>query len=259
MFKRIIKDNFNGCSTREDYLKIRLELKRFGEDNFRKELEVMRMKFNPFAKIIAGKGNVRYTDYGDFILTIDKFDNSDHYLLLPKDISYFNVLTLKREDLKMLETMKKIVSKHMGEDNVLFFHCYPFNSIHSIHLHIVKKDVYKPRSNDLTIDDVIYVLENENIMVLNFPDVSLIDDWFKDNVLSLLNIYIISLILVQKTENTLIDYAIDFVLDYLLKEKKIDGKVHILEYFKEEKETLEDIGKTLLYVARKPELLETKK
>jgi hypothetical protein len=258
MFKRKIKERFKGCYTREDFLKIRRELKNFGEDNFKKEYNLISSKYNPFIKLILGKTRDNCIDYDDFILTPDR-DHKDHYLLLPKDTSYFNILTLTKKDIPMLKNMKEIIINNLG-DKVLFFHCYPFNSIHTIHLHIFEKDTYIHKTNDLNIDDVIFVIENEDILNLNILNnedkyKNIIKDWFKTKDISLLNIYVISLILIEETKEEnkkeLIPYALNYILGYLDIEKD-----KILDYYKEEKDTLESIGKILFHVSKNSNLLQ---
>ena len=164
MFKKHIKERFKGCCTREDFLKIRRELKNFDEEIFKKEYEIISSKYNPFIKLILGKTKDICIDHGDFVLTPDR-DHKDHSLLLPKDTSYFNILTMTKKDLPMLKNMKEIIKNNLGEKE-LYFHCYPFNSIHTLHLHIFSKSTYNHRSNDLNIDDAIFVIENENKLSL---------------------------------------------------------------------------------------------
>ena len=259
MFKKKIKEKYDGCNTRESFLKIRRELKNF---KFEKELEFLKRKFNVFDRMILGNSKDKYIDYGNFILTYDRFDPKDHYLLIPKNTSYFNVLTLKKEDISMLQEMKNIIKEHLGE-KILYFHCYPFNSVQTLHLHSVDKKNYEDRKNNLFIEDVIYVLENENIMNLGIENKiseyeELVKNWFKNNSFSLLNIYALSLIIIEqsnfekKDKKDLIPYSINFILEFL----EEDNKKEILQYFNEEKESLECIGDILLYIAKNPNLLQ---
>jgi len=269
MFKKKIKEKYDACNTRELFLKIRKELKNF---NFKKELEFLKKKINVFDRMIlgidkskTGSSKDKYVNYGNYILTYDRFDVKQHYLLIPKDISYFNVLTLKKEDISMLIDMKKVIKENLGEKN-LYFHCYPFNSVHTLHLHAVDEKDYVSRKNNLFIDDVIYVLENENIMNLGIEDrlndfKELVRNWFENHELSLLNIYTLCLIIIEQSEKnenkkSLISYSINFILDILLTEGKIDEKETALKYFFEEKESLEAIGEMLLYIAKNPILLQ---
>ena len=78
--------------------------------------------------------------------------------------------------------------------------------------------------------------------------------FFKKDI-SLINIYTICLILIEQcgleNKKELIPYSLDYVLDFL------DGdKQKILNYYKEEKETLNSIGELLLYVSKNPKLLQ---
>lgn len=163
MIKTLLREKYKQCCTREDFFNMRQELKNCNLEVFEKEMDMLKLKSNPLAKIVLGKSLEKYVDFGKLILTVDKFDKT-HYLLIPKDLSYFNVLTLKKEDIPLLQDMKAIIKKHVGEDYVLFFHCYPYNSIHTLHLHVIQKEYYVFRNNNLNIEDVIFVLENEEEM-----------------------------------------------------------------------------------------------
>ena len=260
MFKKNIKEKYDGCNTRELFLNIRRELKdgsKYGNGDG-KELESLKKKINVFDRMILGTSKDKYIDYGNFILTRDRFDIKEHYLLIPKDISYFNVLTLEKKDIPMLEDMKKLVKRILNE-KILYFHCYPFNSVHTLHLHVVDEKDYVPRKNNLMIDDVIYVLKNENVMNLEIENrlqqfEEIVKDWFKTRELSLLNIYTLALIIIEqsgaKDKKKIIPYAVDFILDFF------QEKDTILKYFLEEKESLDSIGEMLLYVSKNPNLLQ---
>lgn len=118
-----------------------------------------------------------------------------HRLLIIKDdtIRHFNVLTfgmdddginneLLQQDIDLLKQMKDAALLYVDKVRIngldgpdgetwsnnigLFFHCFPFNSVQSLHLHIVdlnKKGpaFYKYENQNLPIDEVIKVLENE--------------------------------------------------------------------------------------------------
>ncbi len=165
MIKALLREKYKQCCTRNDFFNMRQELKNFNLDVFEKEMDMLKLKSNPLAKIVLGRSMEKSVDFGKLILTVDRYDKN-HYLLIPKDLSYFNVLTMKKEDVQLLQDMKAIVKKHVGEDYVLFFHCYPYNSLHTLHLHVIQKAHYVFRNNDLDIEDVIFVLENEE----NFID-----------------------------------------------------------------------------------------
>jgi len=274
MFKKLIKGKYNGCDNPEDYLKIRLELR---DLDFSKELDFLKSKLNVFDKMILQRSKDKYIDYGNFILTMDRFDEKEHYLLIPKNISYFNILTLKESDIPMLEEMKILVKEHLGEKK-LFFHCYPFNSVHTLHLHAVDPKNYSHRKNNINIDDVIYVLKNENVLALGIENIeeiyNIIRNWFSENVISLLNIYVLSLIIIKKGKKEngvnegnggnvgnkvkkengenkkLIPYALDLIINFLISENKLDEKEKILEYYREEKETLEAIGNLMINISK---------
>jgi hypothetical protein len=158
MFKKSILDNFYGCCSKDDFCNIRKELKKYGEEKLKGELEV---KEDPFSDMVLGKSKEIYFDCGDFILTCDRY-NSNHKLLIPKNLSYINVIFLKKEDIPVLEKMKETIKNNLRGENTLFFHCYPFNSIQTLHLHIINSDYYYPQQNDINIEDVISVLLEED-------------------------------------------------------------------------------------------------
>jgi len=158
MFAKYIKEKYKDCYTKETFYNIRKDLEKHDKELFSKELEFLNERYNPLANIVLNKSRDKYVDYGNFILTQDKY-NKMHFLLIPKNLSYFNVLTLKKEDIVMLNEMKKLIFKHLGTDYILYFHCYPYNSIHTLHMHVVHKNSYIFKNNNLMIDDVIYVLE----------------------------------------------------------------------------------------------------
>jgi hypothetical protein len=165
MFRELIRRKYNECCNRESYINFRKELENFGADKFNKELETLSGKFNPLSKIVLSieRGeNIgeQYVDFGKYILVRDKFANK-HFLLIPKDLSYFNVLTLGKRDLSMLCEMKDLILERFGKNYILFFHCYPYNSVHTLHMHVVQEEFYMGKNNNLILEDVIYVLSNE--------------------------------------------------------------------------------------------------
>jgi hypothetical protein len=178
MFKIFVRNKYKEICTRKNFLEIREDLKNF---SFNEELTLLKKRNNPLIKIVQGKSNDKYVDFGKLILTVDKFDKN-HFLLIPKDLSYFNVLNMSLKDIPLLQDMKSLVSKHVGQDFVLFFHCYPYNSIHTLHLHIVESKFYVPKNNDLLIDDVIYVFQYEEILSSFFSVNSLSSINMKDAV-----------------------------------------------------------------------------
>ena len=201
MFKAIVKKKYNKCCTQIDFLKIRNNFRKLTETpettknqetpkkqetsettettenqessenqeikrQIYEEIENLQKQRNPFTDIITGNRVEQHFDYGEYILISDKY-SKHHYLLIPKDVSYFNVLTLKHKDVYILKNMESIIYNNIGNEYELFFHCYPFNSIHSLHLHIVPKSLYKARRNDLKLSDVVEVLEHENIIIIS--------------------------------------------------------------------------------------------
>lgn len=79
----------------------------------------------------------------------------------------FNILTIN--DVSFLERMKKNAQMYTdarGWKNYgLYFHCFPLNSVQSLHLHIVNLDTIGPhyatqQTKNLSIDDAISVIAN---------------------------------------------------------------------------------------------------
>ena len=105
--------------------------------------------------------------------------SKNHRFLLIKDLSWklFNVLIigLNKEDiiesLNLMNRMKEVsinFAKTNGWSNNigLYFHVYPLNSVHSLHLHIVDMGVlgesfYNSYYKNLSLDIVIEVLSEE--------------------------------------------------------------------------------------------------
>ena len=104
-----------------------------------------------------------------------------HEFLIPRDTYWknFNVLTLGIEGNKQelenevakLKEMKEIAVKYAtnngwGKNVGLYFHCYPLNSVNTLHLHIVDLCNTGPsyeaqNGKNLSIHTVIECLENE--------------------------------------------------------------------------------------------------
>lgn len=108
-----------------------------------------------------------------------------HRFLIPRDRHWanFNVLTIGlsedgphglKNSIEYLETMKKAALAYVQRDSSngwskntgLYFHCFPFNSIQYLHLHIVDLDFTGPAfghyfHKNLSIDDVIDQLKDE--------------------------------------------------------------------------------------------------
>eukprot|EP00931_Biecheleriopsis_adriatica_P058245 TRINITY_DN3461_c0_g1_i5.p1 TRINITY_DN3461_c0_g1~~TRINITY_DN3461_c0_g1_i5.p1 ORF type:complete len:789 (-),score=128.53 TRINITY_DN3461_c0_g1_i5:181-2547(-) len=100
--------------------------------------------------------------------------SKNHRFLILKDLQWenFNVLTLKKKDIKTLKEMKEAamcwVSGMRGwsspEHTGLYFVTYPLTSVHALHLHIVDLKCVGPsfarlQRKMLPIDDAIQVLE----------------------------------------------------------------------------------------------------
>ena len=180
MFKRKIKEKNRTCNTKEDFLEIREELKRFGIANFIWDMEnlkifsngIINKKNNPFAKLIEKYDNdIRkkrdFTNNEDYIMVSSIYDEK-HKLLIPKSFDWetFNVLTLSKKHIPMLQKMKEIaieyVTKQKYKEYFLCFHCYPFNSVHTLHLHIVNCELepyFLSKNNNLSLDIVLECLE----------------------------------------------------------------------------------------------------
>ena len=175
-FKEILRNKkITGSSEIEDYIKIRNTLQEYGLDKFYLEMEKEKIfingyintRNNPFAKMILNRSNEKFFECQDFILT-SSLHNTYHKLLIPKKLEwyYFNILTLTKEEIPILKRMKFIALTYVLEKRIknygLYFHCYPFNTVNTLHLHIVDLDQepkFQYNSNNLTLDDTIRALE----------------------------------------------------------------------------------------------------
>ena len=156
--------------------------------------------FNPFARIISGKTENPCKDLcpnKNYIILQNKPINDEHwqdsspewlgigsmskkhkFLAIMSDRwSTFNILSCGldqfglEECIKMLDEMEKIALEYTIQNNWsnnigLYFHCYPFNSVQSIHLHIVDCDTMGPsfehnNYKNLSISDAKFVLMKE--------------------------------------------------------------------------------------------------
>lgn len=161
--------------------------------------------FNPFARIIAGKMENPCKDTiinsDEFILFRNRPENDEHWhdsspewigkasmsenhkflSILDDNWSTFNVLTFVCDNnvdhkdydniIFLLNQMEYIAidytKKHNWSENIgLYFHCLPFNSIYTLHLHIVDLDKVGPTFNhlnykNLSLNDVREVLCEE--------------------------------------------------------------------------------------------------
>ena len=183
MFKKLVKEKMKTCNSIEDYAQIKKLLEEYGIEKFRQEMEDMKIfkrleqeegqiqinpENNPFAQMLFGKYQNQFEEMErDFIL-IDSDANLTHKFLVPKilDWNCFNVLTLTEKHLPLLKQMKALAFLYAFENRIrkfgLFFHCYPFNTVHMLHLHIVDLNVesqFLNKTNNLKVDDVITYLE----------------------------------------------------------------------------------------------------
>lgn len=164
------------CSSKGDYIKMREYLKDYGIDKFYNEMEnknVFKNEClveidNPFVKMIKNLSNKEqeFIDIGSYILITCNY-NKKHKLLTPKRLDWksFNVLTLDKKDLPMLYEMKElsemIISIFEWKNTCVCFHCFPFNSVQALHLHIVdlSSEPNFHLQNNLSIDDVISTIQ----------------------------------------------------------------------------------------------------
>lgn len=93
-----------------------------------------------------------------------------HVFMTCKNLHWtnFNIITIK--DVSFLRRMKENAEKYAearGWNNYgLYFHCFPLNSVQSLHLHIVNLDTTGPhfktqQVKNLAIDDAIVILNNK--------------------------------------------------------------------------------------------------
>jgi len=95
-----------------------------------------------------------------------------HVFITTKDLQWkrFNVISMDTNDIDFLKEMKE-AGKHYANQRKwtkvgMYFHCFPYNSVQSLHLHVVnlanKGPALKYHAHkNLPIDSVIVVLENE--------------------------------------------------------------------------------------------------
>lgn len=168
MFKSLVRKRMKTCWNSQDYIQIRELLKQYGVEKIYQEIDCFEngktSKKDPFARMICGELLDQFVDIGDFIIVTPP-NNPYHKLLTPKILEqeYFNILTLSSKDIPLLEKMKEIALNYVNIDNYgLYFHCYPFNTVYCLHLHIVdldKEPLFNNKINNLNIDDVINVLK----------------------------------------------------------------------------------------------------
>jgi len=93
--------------------------------------------------------------------------------------------------------------------------------------------------------------------------IEIIDEWFENHTISILNIYILSLIIIEqnyvKDKKDKINSMINLILDILFEKGKEINKEEILKDIENELETLEEIGKLTLELSNNPDLLQKNK
>lgn len=175
---KIIRDKFPKCRTVKEFQSIRNEMELYGKERFYQEMEkegafldkIIHFHNNPFGQMMLGKKEEEFIKLGSNYILVDNLENPRHKFLVPRIFSWesFNVLTLDKNHLYLIEEMKEMGIKYGRENKYkelgLFFHCYPYNTVHCLHLHIV--DLFshpevKTKTNNLDIDIVLKVLKND--------------------------------------------------------------------------------------------------
>src|SRR5665647_1175052 len=151
MFRLLALNKLKKCCTVEDYRQIKNLLEEYGIEKFYKEMEKIGIFTNeqinpinnPFAKMVLGKSSDQWEEIDEEFIVIDSNENLTHKFLVPKslDWEYFNVLTLSKKHVPLLKRMRNTAFLYVFIHRIrkfgLFFHCYPFNTVHILHLHIV--------------------------------------------------------------------------------------------------------------------------
>jgi len=168
--------------------------KRFvGDDDF---LTVGTNPFNPFARfasLVMPNDAPRYGISQEFMVCHNRPENDaewndptstrgsmagpdangpGHVFMTSTNLHWtkFNIITIN--DVPFLNHMKQnaeIYVEARGWNNYgLYFHCFPLNSVQSLHLHIVNLDTVghhfnSQRTKNLTIDDAITAISNNTI------------------------------------------------------------------------------------------------
>ena len=160
-FKLLVQESMARCWSASDYMYIRRLLHKYGIDRFKQEVD---MGDNDLSLIINGKLENECTDVitsNDFtLIQPSNAYGKRHRLLCPnpsilellfgdKAWMGFNVLTFEGGHISLLDQMESIAMQYTRDygwsKNVeLYFHCYPFNSINTLHLHIVDLECVKP-------------------------------------------------------------------------------------------------------------------
>ena len=166
-FELLVKEAMVTCWNKQEYKRIRYMLSIYGLDKLKEELD---LGDNALSLIISGEHVNRCTESirsNDFTL-IEPTDTigNKHRLLCPNPSilkSLFglntwtvsNVLTFdvsgdSTQYIKLLDEMESIATQYTVDYNwskniALYFHCYPFNSVNTLHLHIVDLNDVNPR------------------------------------------------------------------------------------------------------------------
>jgi hypothetical protein len=176
MFRNYALNKMKKCCTIEDYAMIRNLLDEYGIEKFRFEMEekgifignTINTKNNAFAEMVLGKKSHQWEEIDEDFILIDSNENITHKFIVPKMSEWdsFNVLTLSKKHVELLKRMRNIAFLYAFEYRIrkfgLYFHCYPFNSVHTLHLHIVDLNTepeFLNKTNNLKLDDIISYLE----------------------------------------------------------------------------------------------------
>jgi hypothetical protein len=166
-FEIAVKESLVTCWNKHEYLHIRRMLVEYGIDKFKSEIE---LRDNHLSLIVSGKHPNKCTDAirsDKFVLIQPPSDTigDRHKLLCPSDRynqcptasddwTIFNVLTLGMTSSTsaklLLDDMERVAMQYTvdygwSKNIALYFHCYPFNSINTLHLHIVDLDYINPQ------------------------------------------------------------------------------------------------------------------
>ena len=185
MFRNLIREKMKTCNSLEDYRQIKKLLEEYGIEKFRQEMEDMKIfkrfeeqgqeevtqinpENNPFAQMLFGKYSNQFEKINKDFILIDSDENLTHKFLVPKILDWdcFNVLTLTKKHLPLLKQIKTLAFLYAFDNAIrkfgLYFHCYPFNTVHMLHLHIVDLNAepeFLSKINNLKIDDIITYFE----------------------------------------------------------------------------------------------------
>lgn len=190
-FRNIVERAIPGCHTQQQYRDLRTLLRHYGVNRFRDEMTdsgafssigtILPSEGNPFARAVERvRTPCAYYDTpcNDFVVIENKDPHRRHHYVCPRynEWTMFNVLTLGINDdieecVDMLDRMEAYAFEHASisgwsRDIAMYFHCYPFNSIQTLHMHVVDELVHKEHladeyANTLRLEDVRNVLVSE--------------------------------------------------------------------------------------------------